>query len=114
MIIDPQSLRRAIIREAATRMVRLFARLALRVLASLAIASIVLAAICLATFEASYVDASGSRCLAFTLGAYEADTCAAPIDRPTLGTPPVTVDADCYRGAVQACTLDASNRVDAE
>lgn len=89
-------------------------RALLAFLASTALLSLILGGIGLATYETRYVDASGSRCLSFTFGSWESDVCAAPIDRPVLGTPPVAVDATCYHEAVKACSLDASNRVDAE
>ena len=39
-------------------------------------------AIGFATYEARYTDASGSRCLTFTIGNREADLCSGAIDRP--------------------------------
>lgn len=88
-------------------------RALLALIRAVALVSLLLGGIGLATYETRYVDASGSRCLSFTLGSWEADTCAAPIDRPTLGTPPLAVDAACYAEAVKGCSLDASTRFDA-
>lgn len=43
------------------------------------------------TYETRYTDASGSRCLAFSIGNREADLCSGDVDRPAPWPPALPV-----------------------
>lgn len=53
-----------------------------RILAIVLAWPIALACLGCVTFEATYLDSSGARCAAFSLGNREADLCTGAMDRP--------------------------------